>query len=216
MECEGLTSVTIPNSVTSIGSFVFSHCFGLTSVSIPNSVSKIGDRAFQFCHSLISITIPNSVTSIERNTFFRCNGLTSVTIPNSVTSIGDYAFYDCSSLTSVTIPNSVTSIGNRAFDDCTGLKAVYSQIEQPFAINENVFQYYDNNSFKFTSATLYVPRGTKALYEATDGWKNFTKIVEMGTQLKGDVNGDGQVDVADIATIIDIMAGKGDDDTPAD
>ena len=116
--------VSIPNSVTSIGSSAFYDCDGLTSVTIPNSVTSIGERAFYNCSGLTSITIPNSVTTIGGNAFFRCTGLTSVTIPNSVTSIGDWAFSDCTRLTSITIPNSVTSIGDRAFYECTGLTSV--------------------------------------------------------------------------------------------
>ena len=110
-----MTSVTIPNSVTSIGGSAFYGCNGLTSVTIPNSVTSIGDKAFNGCSGLTSVTIGNSVTSIGDYAFSDCYGLTSVTIPNSVTSIGDMAFYDCSGLTSVTIPNSVTSIGKSAF-----------------------------------------------------------------------------------------------------
>ena len=86
------TSVTIPNSVTSIGNYAFYFCSGLTSVTIPNSVTSIGDNAFTFCSGLTSVTIPNSVTSIGYDAFFHCSGLTSVTIPNSVTSIGYDAF----------------------------------------------------------------------------------------------------------------------------
>ena len=111
------TSVTIPNSVTSIGDYAF-NCCDLTSVTIPNSVTSIGASAFYACRSLTSVTIPNSVTSIENSTFRNCSDLTSVTIPNSVTSIGASAFYECRSLTSVTIPNSVTSIGYNAFWLC--------------------------------------------------------------------------------------------------
>ena len=124
MNCIGLTSVTIPNSVTSIGDRAFSDCSGLTSVTIPNSVTSIGYEAFRDCTSLTSITIPNSVTSIGWSAFFGCSGLTSVTIPNSVTSIASHAFQRCSGLTSVTIPNSVTSIGYYAFDGCSGLTSV--------------------------------------------------------------------------------------------
>ena len=119
--CSGLTSIEIPNSVTSIGECAFYGCFGLTSVTIPNSVTSIGWSAFYSCSGLTSIEIPNSVTSIEGSAFSGCSGLTSVTIPNSVTSIGNYAFRECTGLTSVTIPNSVTSIGDRAFYECSGL-----------------------------------------------------------------------------------------------
>ena len=122
--CSGLTSVTIPNSVTSIGVGAFSGCSGLTSVTIPNSVTSIGVGAFSGCSGLTSVTIPNSVMSIGEAAFDDCSGLTSVTIPNSVTTIGEGAFRRCSGLTSVTIPNSVTSIGDYAFYGCYGLTSV--------------------------------------------------------------------------------------------
>ncbi len=122
--CSGLTSVTIPNSVTSIGEYAFYNCSGLTSVTIPNSVTSIGESAFRGCSGLTSVTIPNSVTTIGERAFYNCSGLTSVTIGNSVTSIGNSAFSGCSGLTSVTIPNSVTSIGSSAFSDCSGLTSV--------------------------------------------------------------------------------------------
>ena len=119
-----VTSVIIPEGVTSIGDYAFRDCSSLSSVTIPNSVTSIGDKAFYGCSSLTSITIPEGVTSIGGSAFYGCSSLTSVTIPNSVTSIGDYAFDGCSSLTAVTIPNSVTSIGDHAFDDCSSLTSV--------------------------------------------------------------------------------------------
>lgn len=77
--CEGLTSVTIPNGVTSIGQYAFGYCSSLTSVTIPNGVTSIGDEAFEQCTSLTSVTIPNSVTSIGRLAFWNCSVLTSIT-----------------------------------------------------------------------------------------------------------------------------------------
>ncbi|EKT4510715.1 leucine-rich repeat domain-containing protein [Flavobacterium psychrophilum] len=124
IQCNNLTSVTIPNSVTTIGDYVFANCPGLTSVTIPNSVITINRGAFGGCSSLTSVTIPNSVTTIRENAFADCSGLTSVTIPNSVTDIENGAFFSCSGLTSVTIPNSVTTIGDEAFADCSGLTSV--------------------------------------------------------------------------------------------
>ena len=122
--CTSLTSVTIPDSVTSIADYAFSGCTGLTSVTIGNSVTSIADYAFSGCTGLTSVTIGNSVTSIGNYAFNRCTSLTSITIPDSVTSIGNYAFYGCTSLTSITIPDSVTSIGYSAFSFCTSLTSV--------------------------------------------------------------------------------------------
>ena len=119
-----LTSITIPSSVTSIGSNAFDSCTGLTSITIPSSVTSIGDSAFQGCRGLTSITIPSSVTSISNYAFDSCTGLTSITIPTSVTSIGSNAFGGCSLLTSITIPSSVTNIDTTAFYGCTGLTSI--------------------------------------------------------------------------------------------
>ena len=116
-----LASITIPNSVTSIGGGAFSGCSSLTSVTIPNSVTSIGNDAFYGCSSLTSVAIPSSVTSIGESAFEGCSSLTSVTIPESVRSIGNSAFSGCSSLTSITIPNSIRSIGDWAFRDCSSL-----------------------------------------------------------------------------------------------
>ena len=109
------TSFTIDAGTLQICGDAFSGCSGLTSVTIPNSVTLIGVGAFERCTGLTSVTIPNSVTLIGVGAFSGCTGLTSVTIPNSVTSIGNSAFSGCSGLTSVTIPDSVTSIGGKAF-----------------------------------------------------------------------------------------------------
>ncbi len=124
IRCSNLTSVTIPNSVTSIGNYAFEECSSLTSVTIPNSVTSIGNHAFWGCVSLTSVTIPNSVTSIGTYAFYQCSSLTSVTIPNSVTSIGTSAFFGCTGLTSVNIPNSIKSIESGTFQNCSSLTSI--------------------------------------------------------------------------------------------
>ena len=169
--CFGLTSVTIPNSVTTIGDKAFSAT-GLNSVTIPNSVSSIGHSAFSDCYGLTSVAIPNSMTSIGERVFGYCIGLTSVIIPNSVTSIGDYAFYGCTGLTSITIPNYVTTIGHWSFCGCTGLTSVKSLNTIPPMCDWNSFSHaYD--------AILFIPEGSKDAYNTADGWKDFAKIQEF-------------------------------------
>ena len=126
--CDSLTSVTIGDSVTSIGYCAFYNCSSLTSITIPDSVISLGGETFAYCHSLTSITIGDGVTSIGNYAFSDCTSLTSITIPNSVTSIGEYAFAYCGSLTSVMIPDSVTSIGSSAFYGCSNL-TIYCEAE---------------------------------------------------------------------------------------
>ncbi len=172
ISCTSLTSVTIPNSVTSIGGAAFEGCSGLTTVTIPNSVTSIGDAAFNCCSSLTSVTIPNSVTSIGNDALRYCTSLTSVTIPNSVTSIGNDAFYSCRSLTSVTIPNSVTSIGNQAFDDCGSLTSVTI----PNSVT-SIGNYAFSGCTSLTSVTI--PNSVKSI--GSSAFSNVPNIVYSGT-----------------------------------
>ena len=130
-----VTSVTIPNSVTSIGESAFEG-LRITSIAIPNSVTSIGMRAFFSCDSLKSIVIPSSVTVIAESTFSWCISLTSVTIPSSVTRIDDGAFYLAISLQSVTIPSSVTSIGYAAFRRAAHLSSVTFKGNAPIFGND--------------------------------------------------------------------------------
>ena len=133
-ECSSMTSISIPNGVTSIGNYAFYKCRGLISVNIPSSVTTIGAEAFYGCSSLTSVNIPSSVTSIGAEAFHGCSGLTSITVESGNT------VYDsrdnCNALivtetnilkkgcTKTIIPNSVTSIGEYAFSDCSGLNSV--------------------------------------------------------------------------------------------
>lgn len=103
-----VTSVTIPDSVTSIPDSAFGFCSQLTNISIPNSVTYIGFSAFNSCTSLKSITLPSSLSTIQSEAFYNCGNLETIRIPVSVTSIGNYAFDVCPSLMTVTYPGSKT------------------------------------------------------------------------------------------------------------
>ena len=157
--CTGLTSITIPNSVTSIGQYTFYNCTGLTSITIPNSVTSIGSYAFYGCSGLTNVTIPNSVTSIGTEAFYGCSGLKSIEIPNSVTSIGNNAFYGCSGLKSITIPNSVTSIGYKAFYECYGLKSVAIG-NNVTSVGEDAFKNCKNLQTVINFSTLSISKGS--------------------------------------------------------
>ena len=146
--CKDLTSVTIPNTVKNIGNSTFSSCSGLTSITLPNGLTNIGYSAFSGCIGLTSVTIPDGVTNIESSAFNNCSGLTSITIPSSVTSIGYSTFQGCSNLIYVTVENST-----------------------PVSISSATFTNRAN-------ATLYVPVGSKAAYQAANYWKQFKEIVE--------------------------------------
>ena len=123
-DCSGLTSITIPSSVTLLGVGCFRNCSGLTSITIPSSVTSLGNACFSDCSSLTSIDLPSSVTSLGSSCFCGCSGLTSISIPSSVTYLGGFCFRDCSSLTSIDLPPSVTSLGGWCFDDCSSLASI--------------------------------------------------------------------------------------------
>lgn len=146
-----LTSITIPDTITSIGKYAFAYCKPPTPITIPDGVSTIGEYAFLYCPSLKSVTLTNvtsigdkafaystslasvtltNVTSIGKSAFSDCSSLKSVTLTN-VTSIGFGAFSWCSSLTSIIIPDSVTSIGDYAFNQCSSMTSILFRGDAP-------------------------------------------------------------------------------------
>ena len=138
-----MEEVVIPNeidgvTVTALLDYAFYQCANLTSITIPNSVISIGDYAFCQCANLTSITIPNSVISIGDYAFCQCANLTSITIPDSVTSIGYQAFTKCTNLTSIEIGSGVTSIDYTLFKDCTSLANIT-------VAKENLYYHSDSN-----------------------------------------------------------------------
>ena len=208
----GCQNTIIPNSVTSIGDYAFHGCKGMTEVTIPNSVTIIGKGAFYGCFELSSVNLPNSVTSIGMNSFSN-TGLTSVEIPNSVTSIDRYAFQSCWRLKSVTIPNSIIEISDGVFWNCKNLRDVYSYIQDlsQVTVGDNLFMVpVSQGTFNYSGRTLHVPTGTLAAYQADNKWyPYFGQIVDDLNPVSqlGDVNGDHEVNIADINAVIGIILG---------
>ncbi len=185
--CRSLTSVTIPTSVTDIGANPFQFCDKLSTILVEEENPVYDSR--ESCNAIIltredkiisgcmDSVIPNTVRTIGQVAFWG-SGLAAISIPNSVTTVESNSFRYNFNLTSVTIPNSVTSIGYNAFFGCTGLVTVTSLIEEPFEIFSDVFTYwnFETDAEEFTTATLYVPVGTKEKYMATPAWNQFQNI----------------------------------------
>ena len=156
-----------------LGDFAFYGCSGLTSLTLPSSVTKIGCYALLNCIGLTSLTLPSSVTEIGEGAFLNCRGLTNFTIPSGVTSIGHGAFFCCYGLISLTIPSSVTAIGSRAFNDCSGLTSIYAYMEKLPETGSNLFLGCDEKK-----CTVYVPKGTYDDYFVSE-FGFFSHIVEF-------------------------------------
>ncbi len=191
--CSDLTSVTLPNSITSIGENAFYGCSALTSITLSSQLTAIGRETFQGCTSLSSITIPDGVTTIGEQAFKDCSSLSSITIPNSVTSIGERAFWGCNGLTSITLPSSVTTMGGAAFSGCTSLTSIklpesltslgesvfygcpLKSIELPNSftvIPENLFS---NNDFQ------YIKLGNNVKSIGKSAFGSYEPVLEIGT-----------------------------------
>lgn len=123
-DCNNITTIELPEWLTSIGNYMFYSCDNLTSLNIPENVTSIGAYAFYNCGELTSLNIPEKVSQIGSNAFYNCSSLPSITIPNGVSKIGSSTFYSCSDLTSINIPKSVTTIESRAFSSCSRLKDI--------------------------------------------------------------------------------------------
>ena len=188
------TEYTIPDSVTSIGNFIFYNCSSLTSITIPDSVASIGNSAFYNCSSLTNIKLPDVIDIISGNTFRDCSSLLNIIIPDSVTAIKECAFYNCSNLTSITIPDSVASIENSAFYNCTSLKSI--TLNNPDCEISN-----DKDTIPETAVICGYENSTAQAY-AERYYKRFVAIEDIG-----DISGNGKIDLYDAIEIAKAIMG---------
>ena len=188
-DCSKVTSIVIPDSVTSIGAYAFRYCTGLTNIVIPDSVTNIGDGAFEGCIGLTSISVdPNNLnfSSLEGILYDKektkiikvpCGNTGDFVIPNSVISIASYSFSYCTGLTSIVIPNSVTNIEYSAFKDCIKLNRIHCQIKniKNVKIKTNIFKGCD-----LSNCILSVPTGADNDYKHHPVFSKFKNIVIEG------------------------------------
>lgn len=195
--CDSLKKVVIPEGITDINNNAFAGCSSLESIQIPNTVTYIGEGAFANCISLQGIELPSGITSLGAYLFCGCTKLQGINIPENVTSIGDMAFGWCDSIKSITFPEGVESIGESVLRLCPMLESVYlpasletigmsflygcDNVKAVYSSGETPAVVADSTVFEnvYDTATLYVPVGAKAAYEAADYWKDFFNIVEL-------------------------------------
>ena len=183
-----------------------SDCSVLTSVTIPKSVTTIGEEAFIKCNGLKSVTIPSTVTSLGRAAFYNCDGLTNVAFYAPV--VSRLAFEDCSNLKSITLGKSVKSIEHFAFYGCENLQTVTCLALNPPELSVSFS--FDNDLQQFKVPTLRVPIDAVDAYKAHMVWQKFPNIVGIDPSL-GDVNLDGEVNIADVNSIVDNILTNSDD-----
>lgn len=215
-----LKSAKILNSTLS--EFEFESCANLKEVTIGSGVENIVKSShsnprwpFYDCTSLEKVTIgSNSALNCFEYLADVKATLKTVKVENTVTAIPENAFLNLDGIESITIPSTITSIGNSAFSGCTGLREFFSLMQRPPTINPNVFQDVPVDG----TCDLHVPEGSKVRYENKAVWKDFVMIFEdagsggggggSGSGVRGDVTGDGTVDVEDLNAVVNIMLGK--------
>ena len=184
-----LSSCTIPDTVTSIGTQAFYYCKNLKRINsnvdgefnIPSGITSISDSTFNTCIGLTNVTIPNTITSIGNNAFKGCTNLSSMTIPNSVTSIGFEAFRECTSLPSITIPSNVQTIDNMAFSYCSGATAC--------TIGSGLTSLPDGTFYYCTGINTFTVNSNAVV---SDDYSRKGKMVDfVGTNVKDLIIGEG-------------------------
>lgn len=202
----GCNYSTIPENVYSIDRMAFEECSKISHIELPGTMQKILDNAFKGCSSLTEIHFPSSLISIGLEAFRDCTGLKEIVLNEGLKYIDEYAFFNCSSAESITLPSSIAwPMGERCFYNCDNLKDVTC-----LGINPPKMESYNCFMPKtYQSATLHVPEEAIDTYKTTNYWKYFNTIKAIDTFVSGDMNGDGEVNVTDVALLVDYILGSG-------
>ncbi len=174
--CNYLSEISMPSTITIIGNGAFEDCENLSVVNLSESVVSIERSAFEGCKSLKEITLPAQLNFIGQRSFGDCDSLEKIEIPSKVNKIEQYAFANCDLLKEIIIPHEAAIVGQYMLSGCPNLTEVHLQRAILPGIDgmANSPKIVDDNN----NATLYVPRGAKATYEASSVWNNFIAIVE--------------------------------------
>lgn len=185
--CEGLTSIRFESGseISAIPARAFYGCTGLMSISLPESVASIGESAFYGCTGLLSISLPENVTTIGPSAFYGCSGLASLSLGNRLESVGESAFYNCSSLTDLQLPQTVNNVGDRAFFGCLSLRTV--KVGNPVP---PVAYAYTFSIDTYLNAVLSVPSGSVDAYNMAECWTNFRNKEEFQSGAVGEIGDD--------------------------
>ena len=173
---KSILTISIANTITSIGDYAFASCTKVPSVSMGTGLKSIGSNAFKGCSSLSRAMIPNGVTTIGDAAFYNCSNLSFVSIPEGVTSLGSQAFYGCTKLTWISIPSSVTTLGSYGLGSCSAITDIYVYWMNTSGNYIPLWPTEFVSTITRPKVTLHVPCGTRPSYMGLTGWRDFTVV----------------------------------------
>lgn len=205
---KSITTIVIPEGVTTIGQYAFHNCTSLESVTIPSTVTKIEDGAFQGCSKLKSVTIPSGVTIISSHAFYECKALSNVTLPDGLTSIGQSAFAYCTALSSISIPNTVKTLGQSAFSE-----SAITSITIPASVTTiNIYVFKNCTSLEKVILNATITQLPNGIFSGCSALKTITipaNVIKIGDAAFQDCRSLASITIPDKVTSIGMQAFQG-------
>ena len=228
--CTNLESINIPDNLESAGTGIFTGCTKLITAGPAEGqynikielTEKIPEYLFSYSE-LITAVIPNTITELEERAFCGVETLETIELAGQLEVISDYAFYNCTSLAGIELPNALKSIGQHAFTDCSGLTSIIfpetleklrysafyncSNLESAYFLSNAPLESDDAFVRVSEDFTIYVPANASG-YDKYP-WTHYKIVyVESSEYVKGDLNGDGEVEIDDLRTVLRVVCGK--------